>query len=138
MSRDSSTLFLLANETRQSDERRKPPTTGESFSALDGSLVEAGKLRIRMNSAVGVMDQIRGRRRPFLLVDPSQENTSSQWGTFFALEIPESRREKWGFLKHVREYLRSILTIFFFMGLIIGLLGLCAFYLGVVLPFGLQ
>ena len=138
MSANSSTLFLLADETRQTDKRRNP-APGAKSASLGVWEVTAGKLRIRMNSAVGVMDQIRARRRTYSLIEKKSDECVdlADWFDATADHPIEPSLRNFGFLDHLRQYLSSVFLIFLALGIVFGIAGLCSFYFGVMLPFGL-
>ncbi len=139
MNAHSSTLCLHSNETQQTVERSNTLPEEDLSSAMVGSVVEAGKLRIRLISAARVVDQIRARKCPLVLVDSSEDETSdlTGWLNTLALPVPDSNSEPWGFAKHVRQYLWSISCLLAMAAVFAGIAGLCSLYFGVVLPFEL-
>lgn len=138
MSANSSSLFLLPDEAHQTGKRREQAPEAPEVSPGDSEVI-AGNLRVRWNAVLGSVEQIRSRRAPIALVSSQSEDSSNYSEWFDAIsDHPETiSNRNLGFLDHLRQYVCSILMIFLSFGIVIGIAGICSFYFGVMLPFGL-
>ena len=140
MSVSSAALLLLTHETRTTDDRGGKDRDGTPSPDEKVTWVEAGQLRVRMGSASGTIDLIRTRRSPVdLTVEPVEESASLVLlETLGTPEREERSTEDFGFKHHLRSLALSFFGALVLLGIFGTLLGLAAFFFGVVLPFGLS